>query len=657
MCSPHFGECWGRHWLDWAGYVDVLGGDNDAGIVTLAEGKWRYRDYVIGCLNEDLPFDRFVRDQLAGDEMVDWRNAENFTPDLVELLVATTFLRNAADDTDADELNTPDIRHGVLQRTIEVVANNLLGLTLNCARCHDHKYDPVSQREYYQFAAHFTPALNPERWVQPKERALPDVAKAPRQAIERHNKLIDEAVNALTARRDQIEAPVRGRFLEERLAKLPEEIRADTKAAIQTAADKRTEVQKYLAKRFEKMLSPKPEEIRDALSEQNNATIAFLERESARLNGTRQKWGTIQAVYDVGPPPATHVLKRGNHLAPGEEVQPGFLSALCDAGYANSLASARQLPSAKPCGSTSGRRLALAHWLTDTNSPAAALVARVFVNRVWQQLFGVGIVETSDNFGLAGTRPTHPELLDWLAGEFIRQGWRLKPILKLIMASATYRQSSAMTDPQEFARAMKVDPANQLLWRQRLRRLDAEMVRDTMLAIGGTLDRAMGGRPVPLENRPDGMVVVREKDTPSPTSKWRRSLYLLARRNYQLSLLNTFDQPTMPLNCTRRTPSAVVLQSLTMLNDAFVLEQAGFLAARVTEEQAGADVESQIQRAFAFALSRPPDAEELEWCTRFMERQTVRHGSGAIDSPEARQRALVNLCQMLMNSSEFLYIP
>ena len=317
----------------------------------------------------------------------------------------------------------------------------------------------------------------------------------------------------------------------------------------------------------------------------------------------------------------------------------------------------RQFSSAEPRGSTSGRRLALAHWLTDANSPASALVARVIVNRVWQQLFGVGIVETSDNFGMAGTRPTHPELLDWLSGELIRQGWRLKPILKLIMTSATYRQSSAMTDTQESARAMKVDPANQLLWRQRLRRLDAEMVRDTLLAVSGKLDRAMGGPPLPLETRPDGMVIVREKDTPSPTGKWRRSLYLLARRNYQLSLLNTFDQPAMPLNCTRRTPSAVVSQSLTMLNDAFVLDQAGFLAGRVAEEKPGAKVEDQIQRAFALALSRQPDAEELEWCANFMERQTVRHESGTIASPEARQRALVNLCHMLMNSSEFLYVP
>jgi len=657
LCSPHFGECWGRHWLDWAGYVDVMGGDNDAGIVKLGEGKWRYRDYVIRCFNEDRPFDRFVREQLAGDEMVDWRNAENFSSRIIELLTATTFLRAAADDTDENELNTTDIRHGVLQRTIEVVANNLLALTLNCAKCHDHKYDPISQAEYYRFAANFTPAFNPERWLQPKERALPDIDKASKEAIQRHNKAIEEAVSALTTRREQIEAPVRTPLFEAKLAKLPEEIRADTKTAIQTAADHRTEVQKYLANRFEKILNPKPEEIRAGLGEQGRTTVAYLEQEIARLNGARRNWGTIQAVYDVGLPPATRVLKRGNPLAPAEEVQPGFLRVLGDTGDGNSRASAGGFGSVEPRGSTSGRRLALACWLTGTNSPAAGLMARVIMNRVWQQLFGVGIVETSDNFGLAGAPPTHPELLDWLAAEFIRQGWRLKPVLKLIMTSTTYRQSSAPADTPEIARALKVDPADQLLWRQRLRRLDAEMVRDALLAVSDRFNRAMGGPPVPLENRPDGAVVVRVKDNPSPMGRWRRSVYLLARRNYQLSLLNVFDQPMMALNCTRRAPAAVVLQSLTMLNDAFVREQADLFAARVAEQRPGTEVKSRVQDAFALALSRPPDAEELDWCARFLARQTERHQSGRVSLEQARQNALANLCHMLMNSSEFLYLP
>jgi hypothetical protein len=651
--SPHFGECWGRHWLDWAGYVDVLGGDNDAGTVKLGAGKWRYRDYVIDCFNHDRPFDRFIREQLAGDEMVDWRKAEKFTPEIVELLTASTFLRSAADDTDENELNTLDIRHGVLQRTMEVVANNLLALTVNCAKCHDHKYDPIPQRDYYQFEAFFTPAFNPDTWLQPKDRALADLSNRDKEEIDRHNKAVDETVSALKKRRDEIESAAKEKLFEEKLTKLPEAIREDTKIAVCTPAEKRTEVQKYLTRKFEKEIIPKPEEIAAALGAQGKATVALFDDQIKELNGKRKTWGMIQAVYDSGAPPPTHLLKRGNYLTPGEEVQPVFLSALRERTSLNGLKSG----SLQPCGATTGRRLALANWLTDTNSTASALMARVIMNRVWQQLFGVAIVETSDNFGLAGARPTHPELLDWLASEYIRQGWRLKPMLRLMMRSAVYQQSSATPETAAIAEAARADPENRLLWHQRLRRLDSEAVRDALLAVSGKLDGTMKGPPVPTENRPDGMVVVNEKQCSSPTSKWRRSIYLLARRNYQLSLLSTFDQPTMAQNCTRRSPSAVVLQSLMMLNDSFVIEHANFVAERVRGQSGEMNCEKEVKRAFKLVLSRPPDSEEIEWCVDFIQRQTKHHQSTNIDGKTAQQKALANLCHMLLNSSEFLYLP
>jgi hypothetical protein len=645
--SPRFGECWGRHWLDWAGYADVLGGDNDAGTVKLGEGKWRYRDYVIDCFNQDRPFDRFICEQLAGDEMIDWRGAGKFTPEIVELLTATTFLRSAADDTDENELNTPDIRHGVLQRTAEVVANNLLAVTLNCAKCHDHKYDPIPQKDYYRFLAYFTPAFDPGHWLQPKDRALPDISKTDKEEIERHNKAIDEAVGALKKRREEIEAPVRNRFFEEKLAKLPEEIRADTKVAIQADAQKRSEVQKYLVEKFQKSLGLTASEISAALGEQNNATIAFFDQEIKRLDGDRKSWRMLQAVYDAGPAPTTHLLLRGNYLTPGEEVQPAFLSAL----------HASLHPLEKSGKQTSGRRLALARLLTDKDSVPSALMARVIMNRIWQQLFGVGIVETSDNFGISGARPTHPELLDWLASEYMRQGWRLKPMLGLIMSSATYQQTSTTSYSAQAERAIKLDPDDKLLWRQRLRRLDSEMVRDALLAVSGNLDLTMKGPPVPTENRPDGMVVVSQKQS----GKDRRSVYLLARRNYQLSLLSTFDQPMMSLNCTRRSPSAVVLQSLMMLNDSFVVDQADALATRIAGDADQGEPNAQIERAFQLALARPPSDEEIQWCKSFLQRQTENHRSASSsaggDSKPARKKALANLCHMLLNSSEFLYLP
>jgi hypothetical protein len=248
-------------------------------------------------------------------------------------------------------------------------------------------------------------------------------------------------------------------------------------------------------------------------------------------------------------------------------------------------------------------------------------------------------------------------LLDWLAAEFLRQGWRIKPMLKLIMSSSVYQQRSTTTDTPAVARAMQIDPGNQFLWRQRLRRLDAEIVRDTLLAVSGKLDLTAGGPPVPIESRPDGLVAVKEKDCPTPSSKWRRSVYLLARRNYQLSLLSAFDLPTMPLNCARRTPSAVVSQSLTMLNDAFVLEQADFFAERVIREAASSVPQPQVERAFEMAFSRQPEAEELHWCVELMDRQAHRQIDSGAGSSDARQKALANLCHTLLNGSEFLYVP
>jgi hypothetical protein len=698
LASPHFGERWGRHWLDAAGYVDVLGGDNDAGTVKLGEGKWLYRDYVIRSFNADMPYDRFLLEQLAGDELADWRNAAHFTPEIKESLIATGFLRTASDDTDENELNTMDIRHGVLQRTGEILANNVLALTLQCAKCHDHKYEPISQLDYYAFLANLSPAFDPQAWLQPKQRALPDVSKSDKAVIDQHNREAERRVNEAKARQDEIRRPHRERLFEARLKSLPESIRSDVKLALEIEAEKRSEIQKYLAGKFEPALKVKPEEISAALSAEEISKLGDLDQRITVLQKQRRAHGTIQAVYEAGPPSPFHLLRRGNHETPGEEVQPGFLSALCkkdaSAAVESSGPSARALPlSARhewgedrgegqadkdgpplpspllpsqgregemhhsaPAGST-GRRLALARWLIDLDSPASALVARVWVNRIWQHLFGQGLVETSDNFGLSGSGATHPELLDWLASELIRQGWRTKPIIRLIMNSTAYRQDSAISDAARFAGAERVDPSNRLLWRQRLRRLESEIIRDSILAVSGKLDRTPGGAPIPLETRPDGLIVVNARQLARPSDQWRRSLYILARRNYHLSLLNTFDQPVVATSCIRRTPAAVVSQSLTMLNDAFVLEQAAHFAERVARTVPGQSPEDQARLAFQLALTRPPNAEELQWCNQML-RQTaeqLKKGSSTVD--EARAKALTVLCHILLNTSEFLFSP
>ncbi len=570
LASPHFGERWGRHWLDAAGYADVTGTDNDAGIISLSDGKWRYRDYVIRSFNQDKPLADFLTEQIAGDELVDWRAADRFTAEIKEKLIATGFLRSSADDTDSPELNTPDIRHGVLQRTGEVLVNNLLGLTINCAKCHDHKFEPIAQQDYYRILAVLAPAFNPDAWVQPGKRALADISPAEKKKGDQHNAELDRKIAELKKRKE--------------------------------------------------------------------------DKQIAGLESQRKKWGTLQTVYDVGPPTPTRLLKRGNHLKPGSEVPPGFVQVLCSS-------QSELLPqAAKPQGKTSGHRLALARWLTARDTRAHALLLRVQVNRIWQRLFGRGIVESTDNLGLSGARPTHPELLDWLASEYQANGGRLKPLLRLIVTSSVYRQASSSGNNE----AARIDPDNLLLWRMRLRRLDSECVRDALLTVSGKLDRSAGGPPVPVEGGPDGRFVVKVQGLPTPTSQWRRSVYLLARRNYHPTILNVFDQPLLNSNCTARAPSAVVLQPLTMLNDDFVLEQAKHLAERVQRFER---MPEQIKLAFRLVLSRAPSEKEMAASAAHLRRQLKNNLEANVPAGQAAAKALTHLCQMLLNTSEFLYVP
>jgi hypothetical protein len=590
LASPHFGERWGRHWLDEAGFVDVTGVDNDAGTIKLGQSRWRYRDYVIRSFNQDKPLDRFLTEQLAGDELVDWRSAKTFTPETLELLIATGFLRTAADDTDEQELNKADMRHSILQHTVETVAGNLLGLTVGCAKCHDHKYEPIRQRDYYRLNAVFQGVFDPAHWLTPSQRDLPDVPPAEHEARQRHNAAIDAQI-----------APL----------------------------------QKELEERRKQKDAPKDRQ-------------QALERRIAELNGQRQHWGLLQVAYDVGTPSPTHVLRRGNHLAPGAEVSPGLPSVLCPSEQAATLTPG------SAAGQSCGRRLAFARALTHAQTPAGGLVLRVRVNRLWQRLFGRGLVETADNFGRSGRPPTHPALLEWLAAELAGNGQHVKPLLKLIMTSSVYRQASKVTGAADAAR---IDPDNQLLWRMPLRRVDSEVVRDSLLAVSGKLDRSMGGPAIPVASRADGMFVVAESGLPTPTSRWRRSVYLLGRRNYPPTFLGVFDQPVLTTNCTRRTPSAVVLQSLTMLNDTFVVEQAKYLAERVAREAGTGEAGRRVEVAFRLVLGRDPSPKEKAWSAELLAHHIHDYQGQKMSADEARQIALVHLCHMLVNTSEYLYTP
>lgn len=641
LASPHFGERWGRHWLDWAGYVDVLGADNDAGNAKVGDGKWRYRDYVVRAFNEDKPFDRFLTEQLAGDQLIDWRNATRYTAEIRDLLTATTFLRCAPDDTDEGELNTANVHHNILQQTGEIVANNLLALTVQCAKCHDHKYEPISQRDYYSYLGLFSTAINPNHWLQPKQRALPDVSAAERAEIERYNAPFDQQIDDLKNEQTEIRKPYRDRLFEQKLDKLPESIRADTRRALETPPEKRSEVQKYLAEKFGNDLEVKSKEIEELLSDDDKSAIEKLDAKIADISANRRTWGTIQAVYDTGPAPDLPILIRGE--TPGETVRPGFFSALGGGEV--------RVPDGEGNGGAQ-RRLQFARWLTSPNSPASALVARVYVNRLWQQLFGNGIVATSENLGVSGAAPSHPELLDWLAAEFIRNGWRTKPIIRWIVSSTVYRQSA------EGQSGDGSDSDNRWLNRQSLRRLESEVIRDSMLAVSGGLVPVIGGPPLRLQNRPDGLVVIKASATKHPFEGNRRSLYVLARRNYHLSFLNTFDQPTVAMNCTRRNPSAVVGQSLTMLNDSFVLDQAERFANRVARMIPDAAARNErIELAFQLALTRRPSESELQSSLELIARHTEYYRARDVAPELAEQRALNHLCHVLFNTSEFLYAP
>ncbi len=623
LASPHFGERWGRHWLDLAGYVDTVGFDTDATNILLAEGKWRYRDWVIAALNDDKSYNRFIVEQLAGDELYDWRRAPRLTPAMRDALVATGYLRTARDLTHEDVGLIQQNYYGIMHDTLDIMGTSLLGLTLGCARCHSHKFDPIPHEDYYRLMATLAPAYNPDAWravlpFDPKvpDRTLPDISPAEVAEATAFNRELDERTGRLRGQLAELTGPARKRLADARLATLPEVIRADVKAAVETPADKRGEVAKYLAAKFAKTLEVKPDEARAALDGDGARRAAELEAEIAACQSRRPKWGKIQALFDVGTAPAMHVLLRGSEQSKGPAVVPGFLRVLS----ANEAAAAP--PIVAPVEGTSGRRLALARWLTAPDTPASALVARVEVNRLWQHVFGRGLVPTSDNFGVQGQPPTHPELLEWLAAQFVADGWHVKPTIKRLVMSAAYRQASHERGQQsdEATDPAKADPDNDLLWRMRLRRLESEVIRDSMLAASGRLNRAMGGPSVMINSRPDGMVVVARDKLADPSQAFRRSVYLVSRRAYNVSLLTVFDQPLVATNCARRDASAVPMQSLVMLNDAEVAEAAGELARRI-ERLAPASRDVAIDSAFRLALAREPNAAERAACLELLDNE------------------------------------
>ncbi|MDG1897957.1 MAG: DUF1553 domain-containing protein [Fuerstiella sp.] len=639
--SEHFGERWGRHWLDVSGYVDVYGSDNDAAIIKPLAEKWRFRDYVIRSFNEGKPFDRFIVEQLAGDELYDWKSADVFSEEMTDALIATGFLLCANDDTDQNELNTPETRHHVLQRTTEVIASNLLALTVQCARCHDHKYEAFSQADYYCLESVFAPAFNVRHWVTSTGHGRADVSDRQKERIDHENGQIDGRVAALKMQADEIRERYRRTLFTEKLALLPETIRSTVRTALETSAEKRTAEQQRLAETHKAALTVSPQELSAAPNEVDTKQLTDIAKQTADLHSKRRTYRTIQIVHERNLPSPTYVLRRGNYLRPGLKVAPD-LPTILDA------ASLR----VEAVSDSSGRRLALAKALTDPDTLAGQHVARVIVNRIWQQVFGTGLVETSDNLGVSGALPSHPKLLDYLTLRFIDNGWQVKPIIRLMMLSGAWRQRSTQTAGS--VKALNTDPENRLLWRMNLRQLDSEYVRDAILAASGKLDRTVLGPFVPLDARADGMVVIKTKGLPTPTTEWRRSIYVLARRNYHLTMLRVFGQPIVARNCTVRKPAAIVTQSLTLLHDDFVLQQADYFAERVIAD-AGNAVPKQVAAAFRIAVGRSPTEDEEKLSIELVQRQRDRYEAQKPET-DASRIALAQLCKMLFNLNEFLYV-
>lgn len=622
LASPAYGERWGRHWLDVVGHADSEG---DGSTDTLRPHAWRYRDYVIRSFNADKPLDRFVIEQLAGDELVP-RPWTNLRLDQIELLAATGFLRTAPDPTVSG--GGVAAAQQVVADSLKIVGSSLLGLTVGCAQCHDHKYDPIPHSDYFRLRAIFEPAYDPARWRTGGMRRVSlstDADRARAAAIEA------EAAKLQADHNEKQGRHVRAAFDRE-LARFPADERDRLRAAFDTPDAQRTPDQKKLVASNPKLnISP------GLLYQYDQRAADELKKlqDGIAAKRAQKPIEDFVAVMDEVPGqiPLTRIFHRGDYREPRGEVQPGDLTIAAPEGKR------LEIPFRDPKATTSGRRLAFARHLTSGSHP---LLGRVLANRVWLHHFGQGIVDTPGDFGVLGQRPTHPELLDWLALELPRQGWSMKALHRLILTSTVYRQSARRERAKD-----AVDAGNALLGRFAVRRLDAEALRDRILFTTGQLDRTPFGPAVPLIEDFVGQVYV-------PEDRQRRSVYLQMRRTRPLAFLAAFDAPVGELNCDRRISSTTAPQSLMLMNSDFILKQAGQLARRARAEVASQGVRAQIERAWQLAYQRAAAPEELGLAGRFVERQSKQLQS--LGRPEPELAALTNLCQQLLASNEFLYV-
>ncbi|WP_152054044.1 PSD1 and planctomycete cytochrome C domain-containing protein [Tautonia marina] len=586
LASPAYGERWGRHWLDVARYADSNGSDEN-----VAHGNaWRYRDYVVEAFNSDRPYDRFVVEQLAGDLLPEPEDPEESH----NQLIATGFL-----SLGPKVLAEPDqqkMEMDIIDEQLDTLGRTFLGLTIGCARCHDHKFDPISAADYYALAGIFKSTRTMDsfktvaRW---HEHEIPTAEDLARKA--EHDQQVAEAEEAIRQLTESANAALiadggDGFELPEKPETLYPE---DTKAELKR-------LQEAL-----KTLKDAPPELPSAMGVTEGETVTDL---------------------------AIHI--RGSHLTLGEVVPRRVPTALTSFG-------------SPEFNDSSSGRLQLARWIVEEDHP---LTARVMVNRIWRWHFGTGIVASTDNFGVLGDQPTHGPLLDWLAHRFVEDGWSIKAMHRRIMGSSTYQMSSAFNP-----KAAAIDPENRLLWRMPVRRLEAEAIRDALLAVGGRLDRQVGGSLLTVENRGYFFNHTSKDLTNYDTN--RRSLYLPIVRNHLYDVFQLFDASDASVPVGDRQSTTVAPQALFLMNSDLVLQVASDLAADLLDHQDWDDA-ARIASLYERAYARPPSDEESARALAAIERlaEAWQSDGNARDEEALRRESWTALCQVILAANEFVYI-
>ncbi len=604
LASPHYGERWARHWMDLARYADSGGFEFDVDRPEMH----RYRDYLIDAFNTDTPYDQFVKEQIAGDELDHQTDAG---------MIATGFLRLGPEGGGN--------RQDALDDLVATTSLTFMGMTVHCARCHNHKFDAIPQKDYYRIQAVFVSTRGVDHPLAPSHEVAANEAERQR---------IDAMIKPLQAKKLEIEKPYHDQIVAREVAKLPEYLQI----AWRTPPADRTEGQRLNVVQIEETLSVGS--LRKLVHEDH---VVALMPEEVKAAHARVK-ADIRALEDTRPtrlpsaraigersrtPEPSYFLHRGSPDAPGSLMAPGVLSA--------ATAGEWPFPAPPATGRSSWRRRGLAEWLVHRDNP---LTARVMVNRLWQHHFGEGIVRTPSNFGKMGEPPSHPQLLDWLAVEFMDRGWSLKAMHRLMLTSQAYQMSS-----RDLPANVAVDPENRLFWRMPRLRLDAETVRDAILATAGTLRRTIGGPAIFPYIDPDLFEKSSRRDwmglPDSDPATWRRSLYVFSKRSIHYPMFDAFDQPNLVNSTDRRNRTTIAPQALILMNNPMVLFQAGKFAERIRAE-AGTDAGRQVDRAFRIALGRGPDAAERARALTFVG-----------ESPAG----LEEFCHVLFNLNEFIYRP